>query len=74
MSAPQINLAAAARQMRSEHGPDHPRHEMWQAMADLFDLIASGYAPYSADRVAAGFRPIIWAAVHAANEYTEAQR
>lgn len=31
----------AATHMRFTHGPDHPRHEMWDAMAALLDYHAT---------------------------------
>ena len=32
----------AAALMRKQHGPEHERHEMWKAMADLMDAIGGG--------------------------------
>jgi hypothetical protein len=33
-------LAEAASAMREAHGPEHPRHVMWQALAALMDKTA----------------------------------
>ena len=37
MSAETVVLREAAKAMREQHGPEHPRHEMWAAMADLLE-------------------------------------
>lgn len=34
-------LREAARSMREQHGSEHPRREMWAAMADLLDHAAA---------------------------------
>lgn len=39
MSADLMRETAAL--MREQHGPDHPRHEMWVAMADWLEVTAS---------------------------------
>jgi hypothetical protein len=57
--------------MRRDHGPDHERHEMWQAMATLLDRLAD-LAPYWAEPYAAPFVPIIEAGVHVACTYPAA--
>lgn len=37
---PDAELRAASAHMRGSHGPDHPRHDFWNALADLLDLTA----------------------------------
>ena len=34
------HLPFVARSMREAHGPDHPRHAMWAALADWLDRVA----------------------------------
>lgn len=46
----QMELREAATFMREQHGPDHPRHEMWFALADLLEhaaltLESTGHTP-----------------------------
>lgn len=67
MTADTLHRAAAL--MREEHGPDHKRHEMWSAMADLLDLCASVTDPDD-DPNEDGLRQ----ALAAANAYLEADR
>lgn len=40
MTLPETIRQAAAL-MRDEHGPHHPRHEMWSALAEHLDFTAS---------------------------------
>lgn len=45
--SPAATLSAAAAAMREEHGPDHKRHEMWAAMADLLDERARAHEAWA---------------------------
>jgi hypothetical protein len=42
MSADLLRRAAAL--MREQHGPDHPRHEFWHALATWQDGVATALA------------------------------
>jgi len=60
-------LRKAAVQMREEHGPDHPRHAMWEAIAHHLEQRASVWhseIPMSWD----------WSALAIADAYLEAPR
>jgi hypothetical protein len=63
-------LRAAADAMRGAHGPDHERHEMWQAMADLMAAAADAFMlrPDEPPRNPRD-RKMVYAAIHVAELY-----
>ena len=64
-------LRMVAREMRLDHGPEHERHDMWEALAGLLEEAAETVELYGTPGQPGSMS---WRAVQVAEEYLEARR